>query len=44
MGRLTGIATPALDTVLALIAQRGKIAGMYEASVRAPAAQIAAFA
>src|SRR4029077_18022561 len=29
MGRLTGIATPALDTVLALVAQRAKIAGLY---------------
>jgi 2-dehydropantoate 2-reductase len=44
MGRLTGIPTPALDAVLALVAQRGKIAGLYEASVRAPATQVAAFA
>jgi 2-dehydropantoate 2-reductase len=44
MGRLTGIATPALDTVLALIAQRGKIAGLYEAGVRAPTPAVAAFA
>jgi 2-dehydropantoate 2-reductase len=29
MGRLTGIATPALDAVLALVAQRAKIAGLY---------------
>ena len=29
MGRLTGVATPALDTVLALVAQRAKIAGLY---------------
>jgi 2-dehydropantoate 2-reductase len=29
MGRLTQIATPALDTVLALVAQRAKIAGLY---------------
>jgi 2-dehydropantoate 2-reductase len=29
MGRLTGIPTPALDTVLALVAQRAKIAGLY---------------
>jgi 2-dehydropantoate 2-reductase len=34
MGRLTGIATPALDTVLALVAQRGKIAGLYDGSIR----------
>jgi 2-dehydropantoate 2-reductase len=44
MGRLTGIPTPALDAVLALVAQRGKIAGLYEASVRAPSAKVAAFA
>jgi 2-dehydropantoate 2-reductase len=30
MGRLTDIPTPALDTVLALVAQRAKIAGLYE--------------
>ncbi len=29
MGRLTGIPTPALDSVLALVAQRGKVAGLY---------------
>jgi 2-dehydropantoate 2-reductase len=29
MGRLTQIPTPALDTVLALVAQRAKIAGLY---------------
>lgn len=29
MGRLTGITTPALDTVLALVAQRANIAGLY---------------
>ena len=34
MGRLTGIPTPALDMVLALIAQRGKIAGLYQGNVR----------
>ena len=44
MGRLTGIPTPALDAVLALVAQRGKIAGLYEAGVRAPTAKVAAFA
>jgi 2-dehydropantoate 2-reductase len=32
MGRLTGISTPALDTVLALVAQRAKIAGLYGAA------------
>ena len=30
MGRLTSIPTPALDTVLALVAQRAKLAGLYE--------------
>jgi 2-dehydropantoate 2-reductase len=30
MGRMTGIATPALDAVLALIAQRARIAGLYD--------------
>jgi 2-dehydropantoate 2-reductase len=29
MGRLTGTATPALDAVLALVAQRAKLAGLY---------------
>ncbi|SDS57663.1 2-dehydropantoate 2-reductase [Bradyrhizobium canariense] len=29
MGRLTGIPTPALDTVLALVSQRAKLAGLY---------------
>ncbi|MET0970126.1 MAG: 2-dehydropantoate 2-reductase [Tardiphaga sp.] len=29
MGRLTGIATPAIDAVLALVAQRARIAGLY---------------
>jgi 2-dehydropantoate 2-reductase len=29
MGGLTGIPTPALDAVLALVAQRAKIAGLY---------------
>jgi 2-dehydropantoate 2-reductase len=33
MGRLTGIATPALDMVLALVIQRAKIAGLYEEDV-----------
>jgi 2-dehydropantoate 2-reductase len=31
MGRLTGIPTPALDSVLALITQRARIAGLYGA-------------
>jgi 2-dehydropantoate 2-reductase len=29
MGRLTQIPTPALDTVLALVAQRARCAGLY---------------
>jgi 2-dehydropantoate 2-reductase len=29
MGRLTGIPTPAIDSVLALVIQRAKIAGLY---------------
>jgi 2-dehydropantoate 2-reductase len=43
MGRLTGIATPALDTVLALVAQRAKIAGLYN-NVVPVAAKTPAFA
>lgn len=34
MGRLTGVPTPALDTVLALVAQRAKIAGLYDSVVQ----------
>src|SRR6266849_2499516 len=34
MGRLTQIPTPALDAVLALVAQRANIAGLYEGNVR----------
>ncbi len=34
MGRLTKIPTPALDTVLALVAQRARIAGLYDGNVR----------
>jgi 2-dehydropantoate 2-reductase len=30
MGRMTGVPTPALDGVLALVAQRAKLAGLYE--------------
>src|ERR1700744_4709746 len=30
MGRLTGIPTPALDAVMALVAQRASIAGLYQ--------------
>jgi 2-dehydropantoate 2-reductase len=32
MGRMTGIPTPALDSVLALVTQRARIAGLYEDS------------
>jgi 2-dehydropantoate 2-reductase len=32
MGRMTGIPTPALDAVLALVVQRATIAGLYESS------------
>jgi len=35
MGRLTGIATPALDSVLAMVTQRARIAGLYD-GVSAP--------
>jgi 2-dehydropantoate 2-reductase len=37
MGRLTDIPTPALDTVLALVAQRGRIAGLYDGAVQSSA-------
>ena len=30
MGRLTRISTPSIDAVLALVAQRAKIAGLYD--------------
>ncbi|MDE5440891.1 2-dehydropantoate 2-reductase [Bradyrhizobium sp. CSA207] len=36
MGRMTGIATPALDSVLAMVTQRARIAGLYD-GVSAPA-------
>jgi 2-dehydropantoate 2-reductase len=44
MGRLTGIPTPALDVVAALVSQRGKIAGLYEGNVRLTETKAAAFA
>jgi 2-dehydropantoate 2-reductase len=44
MGRLTGIPTPALDTVLALVAQRGTIAGLYDGNVRPAETKAPAFA
>jgi 2-dehydropantoate 2-reductase len=42
MGRMTGIPTPALDSVLALVAQRAKIAGLYEDSALAMSAKAVA--
>ena len=44
MGLLTGILTPALDAVLALVAQRVKIAGLYDGIVRPAETKIPAFA
>jgi 2-dehydropantoate 2-reductase len=44
MGRLTKIPTPALDTVLALVAQRAKIAGLYDGTVQAAETKAPAFA
>ncbi|TKW75461.1 MAG: 2-dehydropantoate 2-reductase [Bradyrhizobium icense] len=44
MGRLTKIPTPALDAVLALVAQRAAIAGLYEASLRPAEQKAVAFA
>jgi 2-dehydropantoate 2-reductase len=35
MGRLTGVPTPALDSVLAMVTQRARIAGLYD-GVSAP--------
>jgi 2-dehydropantoate 2-reductase len=35
MGRLTKIATPALDSVLAMVTQRARVAGLYD-GVSAP--------
>jgi 2-dehydropantoate 2-reductase len=34
IGRLLGIATPTIDTVLALVQQRARIAGLYSAAAR----------
>jgi len=44
MGRLTQILTPALDAVLALVAQRAKIAGLYDGIVRPTETKALAFA
>ena len=39
MGRMTGIATPALDAVLALVAQRTRLAGLYDGTAGAAEAK-----
>jgi 2-dehydropantoate 2-reductase len=44
MGRLTNIPTPSLDTVLALIAQRARIAGLYDGVIRPADTKVPAFA
>src|SRR5204862_3639182 len=44
MGRLTKIPTPAIDAVLALVAQRAGIAGLYDGSVRPAQAKAVAVA
>jgi len=44
MGRLTQIPTPALDAVLALVAQRAKIAGLYDGTVSPVDAKAPVFA
>jgi 2-dehydropantoate 2-reductase len=44
MGRLTKTPTPALDAVLALVAQRAKIAGLYDGIVRPAETSAPAFA
>jgi 2-dehydropantoate 2-reductase len=42
MGRMTGIPTPALDSVLALVTQRAKTAGLYEDNALAMSAKAVA--
>jgi 2-dehydropantoate 2-reductase len=44
MGRSIGLPTPALDTELALVAQRAKIAGLHEGIVRPAEAKVPVFA
>jgi 2-dehydropantoate 2-reductase len=44
MGRLTGIPTPVLDAVLALVAQRAGVAGLYQENVRPADIKAPAFA
>ena len=41
MGRMTGIATPALDAVLALVAQRSRLAGLYDGAAGVEAQSLA---
>jgi 2-dehydropantoate 2-reductase len=41
MGRMTGIATPALDAVLALVAQRTRLAGLYDGAAGVEAQSLA---
>jgi 2-dehydropantoate 2-reductase len=44
MGRLTQISTPALDSVLALVAQRAKLAGLYDGAILPAENKVPAFA
>ncbi|MES5483759.1 2-dehydropantoate 2-reductase [Bradyrhizobium sp. INPA03-11B] len=44
MGRMTGIATPALDAVLALVAQRTRLAGLYDGAAGVAVAETLAVA
>ena len=44
MGRLTKTPTPALDSVLALVAQRAQVAGLYDGNVRPAETNTPAFA
>ena len=36
LGRLTGVATPAIDIVLALVRQRARLAGCYQDATFSP--------
>ena len=44
MGRLTKTPTPALDSVLALVAQRAQVAGLYDGNARPAETNTPAFA
>lgn len=44
MGRMTGVPTPALDAVLALVAKRARVAGLYDGSTATAAAKSIAVA